>query len=326
MKYQFQLNESIADKCFLVTGGAGFIGSNIVEFLVHNNARKIVVLDNLSTGYKENISQFSSHSNFEFIEGDITNISDCQKACKGIDYVLHQAALGSVPRSINDPATTNMVNINGFLNMLIASKDNNVKRFVFASSSSVYGDDRSMPKVEGNTGELLSPYAVSKKANELYASVFYKTYGLEVIGLRYFNVFGPKQNINGPYAAVIPIFINSLLKNESPNIFGDGTTTRDFTFVENVVQANLLASLTTNTNAINQIYNIAYGGTINLNELFNKISIHLNLDLRPTYMPERKGDIKDSFADINKAKNLLGFSPKVNIDEGLGLTINWYNR
>lgn len=326
MSYHFQIKESISDKSFLVTGGAGFIGSNIVEYLIHHKAKRVVVLDNLSTGYKANIQQVIDSPGFEFIEGDITNPDDCQRACTGIDYVLHHAALGSVPRSINDPAATNMVNVTGFLNMLIASKDNHVKRFIFASSSSVYGNDKTMPKTELKTGDLLSPYAVSKKTNELYAEVFAKTYGLEIIGLRYFNVFGPKQNIAGPYAAVIPLFITSLLEHKAPSIFGDGMTTRDFTFVENVIQANMLAALTENPSAVNQIYNIAYGGTVSLNTLFNEIASKIPSDIKPAYKDERKGDIKDSFADISKAKNLLGFSPKVDVAAGLEVTIKWYKQ
>ncbi len=324
MEYQFRLKEPINNYTFLITGGAGFIGSNIADFLLKNNAKKVVILDNLSTGFEDNIDEFKKHENFIFIKGDITNYEDCLKATNGVDYVFHQAALGSVPRSINDPIATNSVNVGGFVNMLFASHKNNVKRFIYASSSSVYGDDKTMPKQENITGNLLSPYAVSKKANELYADVFYRTYGLEVIGLRYFNVFGPKQNIAGAYAAVIPIFITSLLKNESPNIFGDGTTTRDFTFIENVIQANVISALTINKDAINQVFNIAYGGTTSLNDLYKYISEELNSDLKPNYQPERKGDIKDSFANIDKAKNLLNFSPTINIIQGLTTTVEWY--
>ena len=324
IKYTYKPDFDITKSNFLITGGAGFIGSNLVDFLLQNNAKKVRVLDNLSTGYKTNIEPFFSNPAFEFINGDIVNVNDCELAVKDIDIVLHQAALGSVPRSIKDPAATNAVNVSGFLNMLNAAKNNQVKRFVFASSSSVYGDDKTMPKVEEITGNLLSPYAVTKKSNELYADVFYKTYGLETIGLRYFNVFGPRQNINGPYAAVIPIFITELLKAKSPTIFGDGTTTRDFTFIENVIQANLLAAFTTNISAINQIFNIAYGGTTSLNTLFYSISDKLNTDLKPLYQPERKGDIKDSFANIDKASNLLSYKPTIEISKGLELTVDWY--
>lgn len=326
MNYTYKPEFDITKSSFLITGGAGFIGSNIVEFLLLNNAKKVRVLDNLSTGYKSNIEQFLSNPAFEFLKGDIVNVQDCENAVHGIDFILHQAALGSVPRSINDPAATNAVNISGFLNMLIAAKNNKVKRFVYASSSSVYGDDKTMPKVEDITGNLLSPYAVTKKANELYADVFYKTYDLEVIGLRYFNVFGPRQNINGPYAAVIPIFITELLNGRSPSIFGDGTTTRDFTFIENVIQANLVAAFTENKQAINQVFNIAYGGTTSLNTLFSTIANKLHSDLKPEYKPERKGDIKDSFANIDKAKKLLGYEPTVEIGKGLELTVDWYKK
>ncbi len=314
----------LSDKRFLVTGGAGFIGSNLVTFLLSAGAKEVRVLDNFSTGYRENLQGFHHYSTYTLLEGDIVNYDNCYKACKDIDYVLHQAALGSVPRSIRDPVATNNANVVGFLNMLHASVNANVKRFVYASSSSVYGDDKTMPKTEEKTGSLLSPYAVTKKSNELYADVFYKTYGLEVVGLRYFNVFGPKQNINGPYAAVIPIFINELLHQRSPSIFGDGSTTRDFTFVENVIQANLLAALTPNQAAIGQVFNIAYGGTTSLNALFSKIAEELKTNIRPEYKSERKGDIKDSFADISKAKQLLGFAPTIDIDKGLALTTAWY--
>jgi UDP-N-acetylglucosamine 4-epimerase len=318
------LRMQIQQKSFLVTGGAGFIGSNIVAFLLQNKAKEVRVLDNFSTGYKTNIEEFLSNTSFKLLTGDITRLDDCMNATKDVDVVLHQAALGSVPRSIKDPIATNNTNINGFLNMLHASVNNKVKRFVYASSSSVYGNDKTMPKTEAKTGELLSPYAVTKKANELYADVFYKTYGLEVIGLRYFNVFGPKQNINGPYAAVIPIFINELLNKRAPKIFGDGTTTRDFTFIANVVQANLLAALTENKEAINNVYNVAFGGTTSLNQLFKTIAELLNSTITPEYHSERKGDIKDSFAEISKVRNLLNYKPEVNITDGLQITVNWY--
>lgn len=324
--FSYKLPTDISDKRFLITGGAGFIGSNLAAFLLGSGAREVRVLDNFSTGYRENLEAAVKHPAFKLIEGDITSIEDCNKACEGVDIVLHQAALGSVPRSIKDPIATNNANVDGFLNMLQASVNNQVKRFVYASSSSVYGNDQTMPKTEDKTGELLSPYAVTKKTNELYAAVFYRTYGLEVVGLRYFNVFGPKQNINGPYAAVIPIFINELLNGRSPNIFGDGTTTRDFTFIENVIQANLLAALTENKEAIGQVYNIAYGGTTALNELFDRIAETIGTDLRPSYQAERKGDIKDSFANISKAKSLLGYTPGIDIKTGLGITVNWYRQ
>jgi len=322
--FTYKLPFDISNKSFLVTGGAGFIGSNLAGFLLQNNAKEVRVLDNFSTGYRENLEGYGSHASFKLIEEDITSYESCLKACQGVDFVLHQAALGSVPRSIKDPIATNRVNVDGFLNMLHASVNAGVKRFVYASSSSVYGNDKTMPKQEAKTGELLSPYAVSKKTNELYAEVFYKTYGLEVIGLRYFNVFGPKQNLNGPYAAVIPIFINELMNGRAPGIFGDGSTTRDFTFVENVIQANLLAASTNHKEAVGQVFNIAYGGTTSLNTLFDKIAAELQTSIRPEYKSERKGDIKDSFADISKAKQLLGFAPTIDIDKGLALTTAWY--
>lgn len=324
MNYKFKLDSSVSGLSFLITGGAGFIGSNIVDFLINANSKKVVVLDDLSTGYYENIRAHEGKPNFEFIKGDITVFEDCLKATQEIDFVLHHAALGSVPRSINDPMATNKVNVQGFVNMLFASHKNNVKRFIYASSSSVYGNDKTMPKQENITGDLLSPYAVSKKANELYAEVFHRTYGMDIIGLRYFNVYGPKQNINGPYAAVIPIFITHLINNISPTIFGTGETTRDFTFVENVIQANMRACLTSNRSALNQVYNIAFGGTTSLNKLFDLIASELNTNLKPCYADERKGDIKDSFANIDKAKTNFEFSPMVDLKEGISKTVAWY--
>lgn len=311
---------------FLVTGGAGFIGCNLVETLLAQGAGSVRALDNFSNGKKENVQEFLSHPNFELIEGDISVMEHCMAACESMDFVLHQAALGSVPRSIRDPLASNQANVSGFVNMLFAAVNCKVKRFVFASSSSVYGDDQTMPKIESKTGNLLSPYAVTKMTNELYAQVFSRTYDLEIIGLRYFNVFGPKQSVDGPYAAVIPIFINELLCGRAPGIFGDGTTTRDFTYVENVVQANILAALTGNRTAINTIYNIAYGGTTSLNSLFINIAVILKSPIKVNYLPERKGDIKDSFANIEKAKNLLGYSPTVDIRDGLARTVEWYQK
>jgi UDP-N-acetylglucosamine 4-epimerase len=258
---------SLEDKSFLITGGAGFIGSNLVEYLLKYGAGKVRVLDNLSTGNLKNIEEFLTNTAFEFIEGDIRDLATCQKACQGIEYVAHQAALGSVPRSINDPITTNEVNINGFLNMLVASRDNKCKRFVYAASSSTYGDSKELPKVEDIIGKPLSPYAVTKYVNELYADVFSKTYGSETIGLRYFNVFGPRQDPNGAYAAVIPKFVIQLMKNESPVINGDGNYSRDFTYIDNVIQMNHLALFTQNKEAVNQIYNTAYGDRTTLNQL-----------------------------------------------------------
>ncbi|MGB6268423.1 MAG: NAD-dependent epimerase/dehydratase family protein, partial [Olleya sp.] len=256
-------NQELANLSFLITGGAGFIGSNIVEYLLKYNAKKVVVLDNLATGKLDNLKEFKGHSNFTFFKGDITNLEDCQKAMLNVDFVLHQAALGSVPRSINDPIATNNANITGFLNILVAAKESNsIKRVVYAASSSTYGDSQTLPKIEDEIGKPLSPYAVTKYVNELYADVFYKTYGLETIGLRYFNVFGPKQDPNGAYAAVIPKFIGKLIKNEDITINGNGEHTRDFTYIENVVQANIKAAFASNTDAVNQVYNVACGERI----------------------------------------------------------------
>jgi UDP-N-acetylglucosamine 4-epimerase len=311
---------------FLVTGGAGFIGSNIVEYLMKYNAKKVRVLDNLLTGSEDNIKKHYEKSNFEFIKGDIRDLSACQMACQDIDIVLHQAALGSVPRSIHDPITTNDININGFLNMLTAARDAKISRFVYAASSSTYGDSTNMPKVEHIIGKPLSPYAVTKYVNELYADVFSKLYGMEIIGLRYFNVFGPKQNPNGAYAAVIPLFVQSMLRKEPPTINGDGSFSRDFTYVENAVQANMLAALTTKTEAINQIYNIAAGEQTSLKELWNYIIQEKNVEIAAIYGPQRIGDIPHSLADISKAKNILGYNPEFTVKNGLKHTIDWYHK
>lgn len=315
---------SISGKQFLVTGGAGFIGSHIVTYLLNNGAKEVRVLDNLSTGFKANLKEHEGNLAFTFIEGDITNYETCFNACKDIDGVFHNAALGSVSRSMQDPMATNQANVSGFINVLFAAKNQHVKRVMYASSSSVYGDDKSTEKQEHITGNLLSPYAVSKKTDELYAKVFAKSYDMEIIGLRYFNVYGPKQNPHGAYAAVIPIFISNLLKGEVPSIFGDGTTSRDFTFINNVVYANVLAFSTTNPEAINQVYNVAYGSSTSLNQLFNLVKSNLKSEVSPHYKAERKGDIKNSLANISKAKSLLGYEPLVNLKEGMELTINWY--
>ena len=307
---------------FLVTGGAGFIGSNIVERLL-KEGYKVKVLDNLITGKIENIEEFFSNKNFKFIKGDIRDIDTCMKACEKVDYVLHEAALGSVPRSIKNPLLTNEINVSGTLNMLYSAKENNVKRFIYASSSSVYGDSLELPKKEGKEGNVLSPYAATKKINEIYADIFKKVYGLSVIGLRYFNVYGPKQDPNSIYSAVIPVFINGIMENKQVTINGDGETSRDFTYVEDVVEANINACLSNQNNSGN-IYNIAYGGRITLNDLYFKISEILNSDIKPIYSETRKGDIKHSNADITKAKNDLLYLPKFNIDLGLKKTIDWY--
>jgi UDP-N-acetylglucosamine 4-epimerase len=311
---------------FLITGGAGFIGSNIVGYLLKNNAGKVRVLDNLATGSIDNISEFINKSNFEFIEGDIRNAADCTSACEGIDYVSHQAALGSVPRSIKDPLTTHEVNATGFLNMLIAARDAKVKRFVYASSSAVYGDHPGLPKKEELTGNPLSPYAASKVTNELYAHVFARTYKIEVIGLRYFNVFGPHQSPNAQYAAVIPLFMQSVIDNKPPFIDGDGEQSRDFTYIDNVVQANVLSMLTTNPEAINKVYNVAYGERISINQLFKTIAGLVGSNIKPIYRETRPGDVRDSLADISQAKKLLGYNPTIRIEEGLKLTLNWFEQ
>ncbi len=309
---------------FLVTGGAGFIGSNIVHLLAENGAKEIRVLDNLSNGNSTNIESLVKENKITFINGDIRDAETCMKACAGIDVVLHQAALGSVQRSILDPATTNAVNVGGFLNMLFAAKENKVKKFIYASSSSVYGDDQNMPKVESKTGRLLSPYAVTKRTNEEYAKVFKELYGLDTIGLRYFNVFGPFQDVNGPYAAVIPLFIEAMISGVSTTIYGDGENTRDFTFVENVVIANLLAAMSESQEKESLILNIAYGGTTSLNTLHKLLSGLTGNQLSPSYLPVRKGDIRDSFADISLATGKLNYAPVVGLEEGLEKTVKWF--
>lgn len=308
----------------LVTGGAGFIGSNLVSYLIKNNASNVRVLDNLSTGHYKNIAQFEDLSNFEFIKGDIRDVDTCQKACEGMDYVLHQAALGSVPRSITDPITSNDVNVSGFLNMLVAVRDQKVKRLVYAASSSTYGDSQEIPKVEDKIGKPLSPYAVTKYVNELYADVFAKTYQMEIIGLRYFNIFGPNQDPNGAYAAVIPKFINLFLNNEAPVINGDGTISRDFTYVDNAVQANIKAMLSDNSTAINQVYNVACGESTSLNELVSILKRETGVTLEVTHGPNRVGDIEHSLADVSKAKDRIGYTPDVDINEGLKRTVSWF--
>lgn len=307
---------------FLVTGGAGFIGSNLVETLLEKDSF-VRVLDNLSTGKMENIKSFLGNKQFEFIEGDIRDVNMCQKACKDIDFVLHQAALGSVPRSIKDPVTTNDVNVGGTLNMLIAARDNKVKRFVFASSSSVYGDEKRLPKKEGRVGVPLSPYAVSKKTNELYARNFYELYGLETIGLRYFNVFGRRQDPDSPYAAVIPIFIKNILNNRVSTINGDGEQTRDFTYIDNVVDANLKACFAKKA-ACGKVFNIANGDRISVNSLYKKICELLKRQTNMVYGPTRAGDVKDSNADIKRANRYLNYSPLLSFDKGLESAVEWY--
>lgn len=314
---------NLSDYTFLVTGGAGFIGSNLVEYLLEHKAKKVRVLDNLSTGYYENIAPFVSNDRFEFIEGDIRDLETCKKAVKDIDYVSHQAALGSVPRSINDPITSNEVNISGFLNMMVAIKEAGVKRMVYAASSSTYGDSKILPKKEDVIGKPLSPYAITKYVNELYATVFGSIYDTDTIGLRYFNVFGPKQSPNGAYAAVIPLFIKGTLAHETLKINGDGEQTRDFTFVANAVQANIKAFFADN-NAKNEVFNVACGKRISLNKLIDVLREISGKEINTKNGPDRLGDVKDSLADISKAEALLGYDPQYNIEKGLQVTWEYF--
>jgi UDP-N-acetylglucosamine 4-epimerase len=307
---------------FLVTGGAGFIGSNLVEKTLELGY-SVRVLDNFTTGKEENIKEFFGHRGFSFMKGDICNLEDCQEACANVDFVLHQAALGSVPRSIANPIATNDTNVDGILNMMIAARDNHVKRFVFASSSSVYGDIEELPKVENRIGKTLSPYATSKLAGEIYGRNFYDLYGLPTIGLRYFNVYGKRQDPDSTYAAVIPKFIKKLLNNEVPTIYGDGEQSRDFTYVENVVQANLKACLA-GSEALGEVFNIANEERITINNLYLKLCELLNINTIPYYTSVRAGDIKHSNADISKAKNLLKYEPIYNFNEGIEKCIEWY--
>lgn len=324
-------------KTWLVTGVAGFIGSNLLETLLKLNQR-VVGLDNFATGFQHNLDEVQTlvtpeqWANFQFIKGDIRNLEDCQRACAGVDYVLHEAALGSVPRSIENPINTNETNISGFLNMLVAARDAKVKRFVYAASSSTYGDHPALPKVEENIGKPLSPYAVTKLVNELYAEVFARTYGFKTIGLRYFNVFGPRQNPNGAYAAVIPKWTASMIKNEPVYINGDGETSRDFCFINNAVQINLLAATVENEEATNQVYNVAVGDQTSLNQLYEMIRANLQdqfqhlTNAKPVYRDFRSGDVRHSLADIGKANRLLGYHPTHRIGEGLKASMKWYIR
>jgi UDP-N-acetylglucosamine 4-epimerase len=322
------MDVKLSGKKILVTGGAGFIGSNLCESLLQLN-NKVVCLDNFATGKRENITMFLDNPNFTLIEGDIRNLQDCMSATNEVDYVLHQAALGSVPRSIKDPITSNEVNVGGFLNMLVASRDNCVKRFIYAASSSTYGDSESMPKVEEVIGKPLSPYAVTKYVNELYAEIFSTTYGLETIGLRYFNVFGKKQDPNGAYAAVIPKFISQLIQLESPVINGDGSYSRDFTYIDNVIQANLL-SMTASQKAVNTVYNVAFGDRNTLNDLMRYLKELLSAynpaieDVAVVYGAKRTGDIPHSHASIAKAQKALQYHPQYSLQQGLKEAIQWY--
>jgi len=305
---------------FLITGGAGFIGSNLVGYLLENNAKKVRVMDNLATGFMKNIEPFQNNPRFEFMDGDIRDLESCKKAMEDIDFVSHQAALGSVPRSINDPITSNEVNVTGFLNMLVAQKKSKtVKRMVYAASSSTYGDSKSLPKVEDTIGNPLSPYAVTKLVNELYADVFFKTYGTQTIGLRYFNVFGPNQSPTGAYAAVIPLFMQALKDEKAPTMNGDGEQTRDFTFVQNAVQANV-RSFFAEEEAINEVFNVAYGERISLNTLWKTLQAISGKNLNAIYGPDRKGDVRDSLANIDKARRLLGYDPMFSVKDGLEIT------
>jgi UDP-N-acetylglucosamine 4-epimerase len=316
--------EDLNHYSFLITGGAGFIGSNLVEYLLKYKAGKVRILDNFSTGFHKNIDAFKALPNFELIEGDIRNQEICKQACEDIDYVSHQAALGSVPRSILDPITTNDVNISGFLNMLVAARDQKVKKMVYAASSSTYGDSKELPKREENIGKPLSPYAVTKYVNELYADVFNRIYDLDTIGLRYFNVFGPRQNPNGAYAAVIPLFIQSLLENNAPFVNGDGDQTRDFTYIENAVQANIKAMFCNDKSAINQVLNIAVGERNSVNEMFEILRGVEDKQIRLQYRDARLGDVRDSLADISKARTLIDYSPSFLFRDGLLSTYDWY--
>ncbi|OQD43073.1 LPS biosynthesis protein WbpP [Croceivirga radicis] len=313
----------------LVTGSAGFIGSNLCEALL-KNGNTVIGLDNFATGKKENLIPLQAYDTFNFIEGDIRNLEDCQTACSHVDYVLHQAALGSVPRSINDPITSNDVNVSGFVNMLVAARDAKVKRFMYAASSSTYGDSKNLPKVEAVIGKPLSPYAITKYVNELYADIFSKTYGLETIGLRYFNVFGRKQDPNGAYAAVIPKFVMQLMAYQSPTVNGDGSFSRDFTYIDNVIEMNIRAILATKPEAINTVYNVAYGERTTLNQLLELLKDYLSqydpkiASVKTIYGPNRQGDVPHSLAAIDKAKNLLGYNPQYNINKGLKEAVHWY--
>ncbi|WMW77373.1 SDR family oxidoreductase [Flavobacterium sp. 20NA77.7] len=313
----------------LITGGAGFIGSNLCEYFLAKG-HQVVCLDNFATGHLHNITPFLENKHFTLLEGDIRSLETCKQAVKEVDYVLHQAALGSVPRSLKDPITTNDVNVSGFLNMLVASRDAKVKRFIYAASSSTYGDSENLPKVEDTIGKPLSPYAITKYVNELYAEIFSKTYGIETIGLRYFNVFGRKQDPNGAYAAVIPLFVKQFMNHESPVINGDGNYSRDFTYIDNVIQMNELAMLTENPEAVNTVYNTAYGDRTTLTQLVQLLKDNLALfdskiaDIKVIYGPNRAGDIPHSLASIEKAQSKLGYRPEYSIEQGIKEAVSWY--
>jgi UDP-N-acetylglucosamine 4-epimerase len=316
----------ISNSSFLVTGGAGFIGGHIAEYLLKNGAAKVRVLDNMVNGFESNLDVLKSFPAFEMMEGDIRNAEVCATACKGIDYVSHQAALGSVPRSIKEPIYFNEVNVGGFVNILKAAVDNNVKQIVYASSSSVYGDEPTLPKQENRVGNCLSPYAATKKTNELYAQIFADVYGLKIMGFRYFNIFGPRQDPDGPYAAVIPLFVKGILKQTPVYINGDGEQTRDFTFVENAVQINIKGMLSTNKAALKQVYNVAVGERFTVNDLYNTCKKELNSNWEAAYRAPREGDIRDSLADIGLAQTLLGYKPTKKFEDGLIETIQYFKK
>jgi len=318
--------KDISQHSFLVTGGAGFIGSHIADYLLKHGAKKVRVLDNMANGKQSNLDVLKNYPAFEFMEGDIRNLETCQQACKGIDYVSHQAALGSVPRSIKEPVYFNEVNVGGFVNMLKAAVDNNVQQFVYASSSSVYGDEPTLPKKEERIGNCLSPYAATKKTNELYAQIFADVYGLKIMGFRYFNIFGPRQDPDGAYAAVIPLFVKGIMKGTPVYINGDGGQTRDFTFVDNAVQVNIKGMLTDNADATNKVYNVAVGENFSVNYLFDACKQHLKSDAVAVNREERAGDIRNSLADISLAKNLLGYEPSKKFEAGLTETIEFFKQ
>jgi len=323
---QIYHSADLSQYSFLVTGGAGFIGGHIAEYLLKNKAGKVRVLDNMVNGFSSTLDILKQFDQFEFIEGDIRNAEICRQACMGIDFVSHQAALGSVPRSIKEPSYTNDVNVGGFVNIIKAAVDQKVKQFVYASSSSVYGDDAQLPKIESRTGNCLSPYAASKKTDELYAGVFARTYGIPVLGFRYFNIFGPRQDPDGPYAAVIPLFVKAILDKKSPYINGDGEQSRDFTFVDNAVQVNIKGMLCENAEAKNKVYNIAVGRNYTINTLYQLIKTYLKSDVEAIHRDPRAGDIRNSLADISLARQLLNYNPLVKFEEGIEITIRYFEK
>ncbi len=319
-------SKDLSQSSFLVTGGAGFIGSHLAEYLLKHGAKKVRVLDNLVNGFQSNLDILQHYPGFEFMKADIRDIGSCQQACAGIDYVSHQAALGSVPRSIKEPVYFSEVNVGGFANMLKAAIDNNIKQFVYASSSSVYGDDATLPKKENIIGNCLSPYAATKKTNELYAQVFADVYGIKLLGLRYFNIFGPRQDPDGAYAAVIPLFVKNIMKQTPVYINGDGEQTRDFTYVDNAVQLNIKGMLVENPEALNKVFNVAVGENFSINYLYNACCTRIKSDFAATYREPRAGDIRNSLADISLAKNLLGYQPSKKFNDGLDDTIDFFKQ